>query len=115
MPDKCDHNRVCRHTDGFHCYECDTFYGMDTPTYRSGELLTSIWMVLNNINADLHRAGKDRDSNVDRMKDKIGIGYRPSSSSLYYEGTMTDMQVYSIAMSAPAITNLYTTTSNRYQ
>lgn len=70
----CIHNERSRYTHGFYCRECCTFFGKETPTYRSGELLSSIWMVLNNINVDLFREGKQRDVEVTELKDWIGIG-----------------------------------------
>ena len=70
----CSHNQRCRYTHGFYCEDCNTFFKKDSPTYRSGELLSSIWMVLNNINVDLFRAGEAKDEEVKKMKDKIGIG-----------------------------------------
>jgi len=71
---KCIHNHRCRYTDGFYCEDCNTFFGKDTPTYRSGELLSSIWMVLHNINVDRVRAGNVVDVDVLSLKDEIGIG-----------------------------------------
>ncbi len=69
----CIHNDRERYTHGYHCHDCDTFFHKDSPTYRSSELLSSIWMVLHNINVDLVRAGKESDTNITKMKDRIGI------------------------------------------
>lgn len=71
---KCIHNDRTRFTNGFHCHDCGTFFEKDTPTYRSDELLSKIWMVLHNINADRMRKNKKRIVEVDSMRDKIGIG-----------------------------------------
>lgn len=71
----CSHNRRYRWTHGFQCEDCNTFFPNDSPTYRSGELLSSIWMVLNNINVDSRRAGGPLlDDDADALQDKIGIG-----------------------------------------
>ncbi len=71
---ECNHNQRCRYTHGFHCEGCKTFFGRDTPTYRKEELLSSIWMVLNNINVNRGRNDLPKDPEVQEMKDKIGIG-----------------------------------------
>lgn len=71
---ECIHNARCRYHDGFLCEDCKTFFGKDSPTYRSDELLSSIWMVLNNINADRHRAGLESLEDVAKLKEEIGIG-----------------------------------------
>ena len=57
----CIHNARCRYLHGYYCEDCDTFFHKDSDTYRSDELLQSIWMVLHNINVDLSRAGKEKD------------------------------------------------------
>ena len=69
----CRHNNRYRWTNGFHCRDCDTFFPKDSSTYRSDELLCSIWMVLNNINVELGRAGEAIDQEVAEMKELIGI------------------------------------------
>ena len=70
----CRHNARCRYTNGFHCEDCNTFFHKDSPTYRRGELLSTIWMVLHNINAQRSREGLDEDKEVAAMREKIGIG-----------------------------------------
>lgn len=70
----CRHNHRYRWTHGFHCEDCDTFFHKNSPTYRSDELLSSIWMVLNNINVDEIRANRKKIPKVEKMKTKIGIG-----------------------------------------
>ena len=70
----CVHNERTRYTHGYYCRNCATFFDKGSPTYRSGELLSSIWCVLNNINVDLFRSGKEKDSEVSDMMDEIGIG-----------------------------------------
>ena len=69
----CIHNQRTRYTDGFFCKDCSTFFGNDSPTYRSGELMSDLWMVLNNINVGLSRGGQERDPEVSAMIDEIGI------------------------------------------
>jgi len=70
----CVHNRRCRYTSGFYCEDCDTFFPKESPEYRSDELLSSICMVLHNINAALLRAGEKKNLEVEVMYNKIGIG-----------------------------------------
>lgn len=69
----CKHNRRSRFTSGFYCNDCDTFFSKNTPTYRSDELLSSIWMVLWNIKVDMKRKKKPEDQNVKHLLDEIGI------------------------------------------
>lgn len=71
---ECIHNARARSTEGFFCEDCNTFFGNDSPTYRSGELLSSIWMVLHNINVSFYRAGEKTSEEIVNMKNKIGIG-----------------------------------------
>ena len=70
----CIHNARARYTDGFYCEDCNKFFSKDSSTHRSDELLSSIWVVLNNINVDLFRADKEIDLEVDALKEEIGIG-----------------------------------------
>lgn len=70
----CLHNQRSRFTNGFYCRECLEFFDKDSPTYRSGELLSSIWMVLHNINVDRHRAELESLEEVASLKEEIGIG-----------------------------------------
>ena len=82
----CDHNtNITRYTNGFQCEDCDAFFGVDTPTYRSGEYLSSIWMVLHNINA----SSKERCADVSTMMDKIGIGIKHTN----YEELIEEAEV----------------------
>lgn len=86
---ECMHNKICRYTDGFQCRDCGTFFSNDSPTYRSGEMLTSIWMVLNNINVKRSRAGMSKDPEVSNMKGEIGIGIKHNN----YEDLITRSEV----------------------
>ena len=70
----CQHNQRSRYTSGFYCKDCDTFFSKDSKTYRSSELMSSIWMVLNNINVDRSRRGLPLCGDVAALKDEIGIG-----------------------------------------
>ena len=72
--DGCTHNQRCRYTDGFYCEDCKTFFPRDSATYRSGQLLSSIWMVLHNINAERGRRSLPYFDDVTVIKGKIGIG-----------------------------------------
>lgn len=72
----CEHNRRNRYTHGFYCEDCRTFFPAESQTYRSDELLASIWMVLHNINVRRIRNGEAEDPEARTMKDKIGIGVR---------------------------------------
>lgn len=69
-----DHNSRTRYTDGFWCEDCKEWFSKSSPTYRSGELLSSIWMVLNNINAQRFRDGEEEDAEIAALKKEIGIG-----------------------------------------
>ena len=71
---KCEHNARCRYTTGFYCEDCNIFFNKDSPTYRSGELLSSIWMTLHNIGCDFIRKGKDKPTDIVGILDEIGIG-----------------------------------------
>ena len=68
------HNSRCRYTDGFFCEDCNTFFHKDSPTYRGGELLSSIHMVIGNIKSDFIIAKSPVPQEIDGMLDKIGIG-----------------------------------------
>lgn len=69
-----EHNSRRRYTDGFLCNDCGEFFSKDSPTYRSGELLSSLWMVLCNIRAEFIRNEEEPDKEVVAMIEKIGIG-----------------------------------------
>lgn len=87
---ECIHNARIRYTSGFYCEDCKTFFGKDTPTYRKDELLDSIWMVLNNINANRYRAGLEPHKDVADMKERIGI-YKDHSHD--YEEIIAESEV----------------------
>ena len=70
----CIHDHRFRFTTGYYCEDCREFFNKESAVYRATEMLSSIWMVLNNINVALLRAGKNKDAAVAAMKDKIGIG-----------------------------------------
>jgi hypothetical protein len=53
----CFHNQRCRYTHGFYCEECHQFFPLDSPTYRSGEMLENIGLVLWNLNVKQYREG----------------------------------------------------------
>ena len=72
--DNCIHDARTRGTEGFFCRDCDQYFHKDSPTYRSGELLSSLWMALNNISVGSFRAGKGDIREALDMKAKIGIG-----------------------------------------
>jgi len=72
----CNHNARCRYTDGFYCEDCKIFFNKDSSTYRSGEMLSSIWMVLHNINVDRHRNSLPELKDVAEIKEEIGVGKR---------------------------------------
>lgn len=76
MKNGCTHNHRARYTHGFYCEDCDTFFDKKSPTYRSTELLSNIWMVLWNINADRVRARQRKIAEVTRLMNKVGIGVR---------------------------------------
>lgn len=70
----CVHNQRCRYTDGFYCEDCQEFFPKDSPTYRAGEYLSSLWMACHNINAKALQAGRPEVTQALFMRDKIGIG-----------------------------------------
>jgi len=70
---ECSHNQRTRYIDSFYCEDCNTVFDKNSSTYRSGELLDSIWNVLNNINVELSRKGKPRDRKISKLKSDIGI------------------------------------------
>lgn len=68
----CEHNQRSRYVHGFLCKDCNRFFCRSSPTYRSGELLSTLWMVLNNINANSVQGGGPRIDDALAMRDKIG-------------------------------------------
>ena len=70
---ECGHNKRTRYEHGFYCNECNTFFDKDSPTYRSDELLSSVWMVLSNLNYG-KRGTKLFRKDAEDMMNKIGIG-----------------------------------------
>ena len=70
----CIHNARSRYTHGFYCRDCATFFEKSSAVYRKEELVKSIYMVLNNINAPLLREGRAGHKDVADMKEEIGIG-----------------------------------------
>lgn len=68
---QCIHNARCRYTEGFLCEDCNTFFGVSTPTYRSTELLSNLSLVLHNINVDLSRKGLPLDDDVKSLCDEL--------------------------------------------
>lgn len=70
----CIHNARCRYENGFYCEDCNTYFDKCSPTYRGGELLSSIWMVLHNINVDRMRQSLVADVAVAAMEERIGVG-----------------------------------------
>jgi hypothetical protein len=70
----CEHNHRCRYTTGFFCEDCHTFFDKDSPTYRSGEYLSELWMACHNINARALQAHQPERKDALAMRDRIGIG-----------------------------------------
>lgn len=70
----CVHNQRERYSNGYYCSDCKTFFSKDSPTYRQTELLSSIWMVLWNINTERTMAGLDYLDDVTKLSDEIGVG-----------------------------------------
>lgn len=70
----CSHNQRTRYTHGFLCEDCDTFFSESTTTYRSTELLSTLWMVLNNIHVEVHRRDGVGVPKALLLRNKIGIG-----------------------------------------
>lgn len=72
----CTHNQRRRYTHGFFCEDCGEFFAKDSPTYRSDEYLSSLWMACHNLNATALQAGKPEVPEALAMRDKIGIGIK---------------------------------------
>ncbi len=72
----CNHNQKCRYTDGFYCEQCNKFFTEDSDVYRSSELLSTLWMVLHNVNVSLTREGKEKSKRIIKLLDAIGIGQK---------------------------------------
>jgi len=70
----CAHNQRERYCNGFYCNDCNRFIGKDSPEYRQGELLSSIWIVLWNINAERRQNKLPPFDDVAKLVDEIGIG-----------------------------------------
>ena len=92
----CVHNARCRYSHGFYCEDCNTFFAKDSPTYRSGELLGSIWCVLNNINANSIQAGGPRIEDALDMMNKIGIGLKHANYEELIAGAELVMKKYNV-------------------
>lgn len=73
----CIHNERTRYNTGFQCNdECGLFFPKDSPIYRKDELLSTMWMILHNINVDRSREDKPEDKEAQILKDEIGIGVK---------------------------------------
>lgn len=71
----CNHDtNITRYTTGLFCHNCNKLFDRTTPEYRSREMLSGIWMTLNNINADSVRNGGPSIKDALAMRDEIGIG-----------------------------------------
>lgn len=70
----CIHNQRCRWTHGFQCEDCNTFFPLESPTYRRSEYLGTCWMALHNVNSRRHRAKVDPHADVAELCDRIGVG-----------------------------------------
>lgn len=71
----CDHSgALTRFTTGTRCDECNIYFSKDSEVYRRIWMLSSIWMVLNNINVGRRRSGQGTDLDVQDMMNEIGIG-----------------------------------------
>ena len=79
----CKHNQRARYTHGFYCEDCKTFFPKDSPTYRSDELMSSIYMVLHNIWCDT------KNEECLKMRDKIGIGIKHEN----YEELISEAEI----------------------
>ena len=71
---ECIHNARTRYTHGFHCRDCNTFFGKDSPTYRSDELLDTIFCTLHNENCRIKNSGGETPKDIIAMLEEIGIG-----------------------------------------
>jgi hypothetical protein len=89
MLETCPHNQRSRFTHGFFCKDCNTFFENGSDVYRSGELLSSIWMVLHNINVHSVRDGMGEAEDALYMRNKIGIGLQHDD----YEGIISEAEI----------------------
>jgi len=64
------HSRQCRYTDGFFCYDCNTFFPAASPTYRRHEEIGTLNMVIHNIGAACHREKKPRPPEINVFHDR---------------------------------------------
>lgn len=101
---KCQHNQRCRYTHGFYCEDCKTFFPKDSPTYRSGELLKSIWSVLHNINAERIQVGDPEIAEVLTMKNKIGIGKKHDDYEALIAEAEIIMKKYGVTSDSSSVT-----------
>ena len=85
----CRHNARCRYTSGFYCEDCGGFFHKDSPTYRSDELISTLWMVLHNINALRYQKKLEPYADVAELLDTIGIGKKHEN----YEEIITMAEV----------------------
>jgi len=70
----CRHNHRCRYTHGYLCEDCRQFFPRDSVTYRSTELLSSLWMVLHNLDASSQQKGGPPRLDAITVRDKLNIG-----------------------------------------
>lgn len=89
MSKNCIHNAKCRYTHGFFCEDCQKFFNINSLTYRSSELLSDIWMVLHNINAERGQAKKPYIKEIEAMKNKIGVGIKHKN----YEELISEAEI----------------------
>jgi len=103
-PERCRHNARCRYTHGFFCEDCCTFFGKDSPTYRSDELLSTLWCVMHNINTESLRGGGGEVVEALAMRDRIGIGRKHADYESLVSEAEALMAKYGVTADSATVT-----------
>lgn len=86
----CRHNHRGRYTHGYLCEDCRQFFPRDSATYRSTELLSTLWMVLHNIDASSQQKGGSPCPDAIEMRDRIDPKGGPPAN---YEELIAEAEV----------------------
>lgn len=70
---KYPHNQRCRHTNGYHCDDCNTFFEKESEDWKRTEGLSDCWMILHNINAMCLRSKADTPSDVLELRKEYDV------------------------------------------
>lgn len=89
----CTHKHITRYDTGFYCNDCNLFFEKNSQTYRSTELLSTLWMILHNINAKRSQNGLCKIDEVTQMKEKIGLDKEKYASFEDYEVIISEAEL----------------------